>query len=643
VWFHGTVGKTDCEAILVEASGSGIAEDGQFFVRQLPGDPDSFGLVVGFSKPGKPCKTTHHLITRGDDGVLSVNKKVLGAGHTNLIALIDELGGSVAGWPVPLIKPVAVPANGLAPSVVLPSRASSTRGATTEATFAEEDSAPWIHGEISRADAEALLRTVDSNGQLVEGTWLVRKRGPFEPTSPEYIIVVVFEARVTNHLVQFDESSCTLNGEVVDGVTTIEQLIEVIKTMPQFWKAPLQKFVPVGTTASARAPSATMSGGLGEIAFTLTASGTGFGLKLDGGKAQGGVFIMGASPGSAASAHPEIVVGRQIVSIDGTSMENAAKADCVAAIKGRPSADIVVREEPVRFAGRHLPKQPTDVVGSVMKLRAKTQAGKNFGLRLSTRGRGTVFVDAVEHLSAASLAGTFRSGMRLKSVNGADFELEDYELDEVTAMLKDTEELLIDAVDDLPGFNGQGAKAVPTAAKPIVAKAIPTEAKVQPARPDYDDHGASDVLRGGTLGESTVDESAFSFIMPPADRVSLRRYVAQRPKVQYHLERHGSESWGFTIQNQVPMVVDTVTSNGVAYHAQVEIGDIVCDINGVSILDDPAAAIQELNRPGTVLTVLATKYWLGGITYVLWFRPLLCPCVSSSPLCATRIHGLSLS
>lgn len=98
-----------------------------------------------------------------------------------------------------------VPPNGLRPSFVLPgstktssdrirrdsgddeayaqATAPEQRGPSLRRSTAERN--PWLHGEITRSEAEDLILGADSNGQLVDGTWLVRKRSPFDPARPE--------------------------------------------------------------------------------------------------------------------------------------------------------------------------------------------------------------------------------------------------------------------------------------------------------------------------------------------------------------------------------------------------------------------------------------------------------------------------
>jgi hypothetical protein len=174
-------------------------------------------LVVGFEKEGKPPKTTHHLIEVNEEGLFVINKRVFGSGTNNLIELITELGtGDVAAWPVPLTKPVPV-TQAYKPSFVLPGAVASVttarsvtptqtppkrresgdeesyapatameqRGASLRRSTAER--CPWLHGEITRSEAEDLILGADSNGQLVDGTWLVRMRSPFDPARPEYV------------------------------------------------------------------------------------------------------------------------------------------------------------------------------------------------------------------------------------------------------------------------------------------------------------------------------------------------------------------------------------------------------------------------------------------------------------------------
>ena len=94
------------------------------------------------------------------------------------------------------------------------------------------------------------------------------------------------------------------------------------------------------------------------------------------------------------------------------------------------------------------------------------------------------------------------------------------------------------------------------------------------------------------------------------------RYIALRPKIEYDLGRTWGESWGFTVSaGRVPLVVDSVAPNGIAERGEMEAGDILVSINGVSALDNPTGAVEQLNVKATSLVVLTTKYWLGGLTH----------------------------
>ena len=77
-------------------------DSGRFLVRTRKGKAGEYILSVVYK--GKP---THHNIAKNEEGMYTINKKLVGGEHDRVTSLIKHLSNKVPGWPVPLDKPVS--------------------------------------------------------------------------------------------------------------------------------------------------------------------------------------------------------------------------------------------------------------------------------------------------------------------------------------------------------------------------------------------------------------------------------------------------------------------------------------------------------------------------------------------------------
>ena len=429
VWLHGAIDKpTAAELVSGTTNSDGDVDVGTFLVRELPDRPDNYALCVWYK--GKP---THHLITRMPDGsgVWGVNKKPWG-NKTELVDLIEQFFSPVPGWPVRFVTAVPVPSGGLGPAVQVgganagsvpedaPSDISTTSGnqgsidtlATQTVSEIDRTSSawpnrlseldsdrgssgaaapPWLHGEISRADSERMVSG--------EGSWLVRKRSPFDEREPEYAITVVYKQKATQHHISILNGDVQLNGRSVDGVSTLGMLVDALHTQPPYWPAPLVEFVASETqeymldiprsrnNSTASAGGGSVGGGSagggddgdnaggddddtaggymvvnppadeplvdGAVLVTLSHTGEGFGIKFEE-QPDGGCVIKGMMPGSVSAMALErgLRVGQLVLSINGTDVAGATKAEVTGSMKQATTAELVLREAPAGGSAR---------------------------------------------------------------------------------------------------------------------------------------------------------------------------------------------------------------------------------------------------------------------------------------------------
>jgi hypothetical protein len=98
-WLHGPMAREAADKVLTDAG----LDDGRFFVRTRAGVDNQYVVAVVFR--GKP---THHLVTKGSDGTMLINKQPVGSKKT-IADLVQALSKKQPGWPVALDKPVLKP------------------------------------------------------------------------------------------------------------------------------------------------------------------------------------------------------------------------------------------------------------------------------------------------------------------------------------------------------------------------------------------------------------------------------------------------------------------------------------------------------------------------------------------------------
>lgn len=147
-------------------------QDGQFLVRKREGQPGQYVLCVVYR--GKP---THHLVAKNDDGVYEFNKRVYGAGSSELVPAIATLQQpKVAGWPVPLTTPISASVPTATPNTVPespktepettpPADVHEDNSTATDTATASEDAVKQSAEErIARAALEVASTSEDGDG-----------------------------------------------------------------------------------------------------------------------------------------------------------------------------------------------------------------------------------------------------------------------------------------------------------------------------------------------------------------------------------------------------------------------------------------------------------------------------------------------
>ena len=179
--------------------------DGQFLIRQHQ-DPGVYALAVTYK--GKP---THHKVSKVD-GVFAINNKKYGQ-----FATLDELVGGLSaasppqGWPVRLI--VASGGGG---------------GRETKSPRfgggAPKPESPWLYGQLSRDDAEAMMR--DRGMQL--GDFIIREGQPGVNA-----LCVVYKGRATHHkLAKNADGMYEVNGKCYGNTSSLKALVALLSSDP---------------------------------------------------------------------------------------------------------------------------------------------------------------------------------------------------------------------------------------------------------------------------------------------------------------------------------------------------------------------------------------------------------------------------
>eukprot|EP00039_Didymoeca_costata_P001857 m.55688 g.55688 ORF g.55688 m.55688 type:complete len:582 (+) comp10997_c0_seq1:46-1791(+) len=197
-YLHEEITNDEAEARL---NASGDDQDGTFLVRQRGAD---FVLTVRFKG-----RATHHLISKGENGVLKINRKVIVETQT-LSDLIDKLRDEIAGWPVRLVSEVVAP--------------------TETSTDAEPtDIQVPLHAHMTNPDAGALLT------DATDGTYLIRQ---WQNSKTEWVLSVVFKSKATHHKMQTNAGGIiTINGKKWTTARSLEGLVAALSSenLPNKW------------------------------------------------------------------------------------------------------------------------------------------------------------------------------------------------------------------------------------------------------------------------------------------------------------------------------------------------------------------------------------------------------------------------
>ena len=177
--------------------------DGQFLIREH-GDPGVYALAVTYR--GKP---THHKVSKVD-GVFAVNNKKYGEFTT-----LDELVGGLSaasppqGWPVRLLS-------------------DGGGGSDTKSLRfgggAPMPASPWLHGQLSRDDAEAMMR----DRGMQQGDFIVREGQPGVNA-----LCVVYKGRATHHkLAKNEDGMYEVNGKCYGNASSLKALVALLSSDP---------------------------------------------------------------------------------------------------------------------------------------------------------------------------------------------------------------------------------------------------------------------------------------------------------------------------------------------------------------------------------------------------------------------------
>eukprot|EP00041_Stephanoeca_diplocostata_P043216 m.12270 g.12270 ORF g.12270 m.12270 type:complete len:577 (+) comp9621_c0_seq2:304-2034(+) len=135
----------------------------------------------------------------------------------------------------------------------------------------------WLHGDVARADAEALLGTDD-------GSFLVRARkSKGKAVDGEYVLSVVYKEKPTHHSVKTgDDGILTINGKPHGKKSSIEDLVQYLGQKRKGWPVALDKPIASGTPsapsvetpAAAPVPAAPVAEPAAESPATTAPAGT---------------------------------------------------------------------------------------------------------------------------------------------------------------------------------------------------------------------------------------------------------------------------------------------------------------------------------------------------------------------------------
>lgn len=227
-WFHGNLSKHGAEILLCDKSGS--YEDGIFLVR----DHTQKGqYVLSLNYKGSP---THHLLSL-KEGHLAVNGKVYGE-CSSLEALVELLSCATLppGWPIRFNGYVDKSGEFHALEWKKSNEEASATAARSEEGDEDHD-APWLHGDIRKAQANKLLQ---SGGGSKDGQFLVR-----QGNDATFVLYLIYKGLPTHHQIKLTEKGVLgVNGKSY-GIETVKlsDLIYALAAKPPGWPVALTEYV----------------------------------------------------------------------------------------------------------------------------------------------------------------------------------------------------------------------------------------------------------------------------------------------------------------------------------------------------------------------------------------------------------------
>jgi len=230
-WLHGRITKEQADEKLTEG---GTVAPGKFLVRKHK-EAGKYVLSIGFKG-----KATHHICSKNDADIYTVNTKDYGGSQKNIAQLIKYLKTKPPGWPVKFAD--YVPVDGAA-SPTKPKAAGGSSGTKKKVSGKGSASPGWLHGAINKEAAEELLGK-DPNPNKT-GRFLVRKK----VQKGQYVISICFKGKPTHHMIAKDDQGVfTVNKkQFSDSATKLTSLLEVLAKKPTGWPVALAEFVdPTG-------------------------------------------------------------------------------------------------------------------------------------------------------------------------------------------------------------------------------------------------------------------------------------------------------------------------------------------------------------------------------------------------------------
>lgn len=242
-WLHGPISKSQSEELL---TADGSPKNGRFLIRKR--DATSEDLVLSLIFRDKP---TQHLITRNDEGNLTVNKRAYGnfSAIGDLVAAISS-DPIPKGWPVKLIEGIdksgeVFSLSGEGKSSISKKAAGSTKkkkvSKSSSSSSVGKSGQPWLHEKMTNGAASELL-----SSKTEDGSFIIRVH---DASQHQYVISVIYRGKPTHHLCVAPPSSVSTINKKPTGATGLSDTIEIIKSKQPFWPVPLKSFVSNGSAA----------------------------------------------------------------------------------------------------------------------------------------------------------------------------------------------------------------------------------------------------------------------------------------------------------------------------------------------------------------------------------------------------------